>query len=139
MLHERAATHRRLAAAGASGFLTRSGSDEKPELRWTRYADGSSTALSTDSNYRVDNIGSDVVAIGDEGAPAARKQIGGGWNTYSHLVGIGDGNKDGRPDLYVSGPADSSYFYAGTGDRLAPFATRTPTEVLLGGTYPHIL
>lgn len=55
-------------------------------------------------------------------------------------MGIGDGNKDGHPDLYGYGPANTSYFHAGTGDYGAPFATRTPSDALLGGgvTYDSV-
>ncbi|MFF8276851.1 FG-GAP-like repeat-containing protein [Streptomyces lateritius] len=57
----------RIAAAGPGGFLT-AGSREKPELRWTRYADGTSTVLSTSSNSN-DGSASDVVVTGDASAP----------------------------------------------------------------------
>ncbi|MFI7876034.1 hypothetical protein [Streptomyces salinarius] len=35
-----------------------------------------------------------------DGHFAPRSRIGGGWNTHTHLVNIGDANLDDRPDLY---------------------------------------
>ncbi|MEW5354881.1 VCBS repeat-containing protein [Streptomyces sp. 16-176A] len=63
-----------------------------------------------------------------DGAFAARTRIGGGWNAYSHLVGIGDANRDGRADLLAYDVAHNrAYFYSGTGDWRAPFASRLPS------------
>ncbi|MBT2440833.1 VCBS repeat-containing protein [Streptomyces sp. ISL-36] len=56
-----------IVGAGSAGFLTR-GTREKPELRWTRYADGTSTVLSTTGNA-ADGSASDVVVTGDASAP----------------------------------------------------------------------
>ncbi|MEV7130171.1 VCBS repeat-containing protein [Streptomyces sp. NPDC093260] len=62
------------------------------------------------------------------GTFASRTRIGGGWNAYSHLVGIGDGNRDGRADLLAYDVRNNrAYFYSGTGNWRAPFATRTPS------------
>ncbi|WP_406061066.1 VCBS repeat-containing protein [Streptomyces sp. NBC_01077] len=74
-----------------------------------------------------------------DGTFAARTGIGAGWNQYSHLVGVGDATMDGRTDLYVYGPDNTSYVYSGTGSWRAPFATRVPSDVLLGGSgYNHV-
>ncbi|MFB6531358.1 FG-GAP repeat domain-containing protein [Streptomyces sp. NPDC056399] len=56
-----------------------------------------------------------------DGTFAQRIKVGGGWNEYSHIVGTGDANKDGRPDLYAThGPNRTAYFYAGTGNWRTP-------------------
>ncbi|WP_411107999.1 FG-GAP repeat domain-containing protein [Streptomyces sp. c-19] len=65
-----------------------------------------------------------------DGTFAARTPIGAGWGPYTDIVGIGDGNKDGKPDLYARGAGNTSYFYAGTGDWKYPFAARKASPVL---------
>ncbi|MFE1499953.1 FG-GAP repeat domain-containing protein [Streptomyces albidoflavus] len=76
-----------------------------------------------------------------DGTFAPRTRIGGGWGAYTDTVGIGDGDKDGRPDLYAYGPGGAAYFYPGTGDYKAPFGSRVSSGALLGdgvsynGTY----
>ncbi|WP_435060030.1 FG-GAP repeat domain-containing protein [Streptomyces sp. bgisy060] len=55
-----------------------------------------------------------------DGTYAPRVRIGGGWGVFTHLVGIGDADRDGRADLYAVG-ASGARFYAGTGDTAAPF------------------
>ncbi|MFD0429683.1 FG-GAP-like repeat-containing protein [Streptomyces zhihengii] len=71
-----------------------------------------------------------------DGTFAARTRIGAGWNTYGDLVGVGDANGDGRPDLLAlkhgEHTGSGSYFYAGTGDRLAPFRAAKANDVLRG-------
>ncbi|MEU2119408.1 VCBS repeat-containing protein [Streptomyces sp. NPDC016459] len=68
-------------------------------------------------------------ATGSTTAPfAPRTKIGGGWQVYADLVGIGDGNKDGRPDLYARTTAGAAYFYPGTGDYSVPFGPRSATQ-----------
>ncbi|MET9106040.1 VCBS repeat-containing protein [Streptomyces zhihengii] len=71
-----------------------------------------------------------------DGTFAARTRIGAGWNTYGDLVGVGDANGDGRPDLLALKQGEhtgsGSYFYAGTGDRLAPFRAAKANDVLRG-------
>ncbi|MFF0462919.1 FG-GAP repeat domain-containing protein [Streptomyces mexicanus] len=63
-----------------------------------------------------------------DGTFASRTKIGSGWNAYSHLVGIGDGNRDGRADLFAYDKTHNlTYFYSGTGNWSAPFATRKPS------------
>ncbi|MBT2455532.1 VCBS repeat-containing protein [Streptomyces sp. ISL-86] len=58
-----------------------------------------------------------------DGTFASRVKIGGGWNAYTHLVAIGDANRDGRPDL-LGYSADKLYVYHSTGDWRAPFRSR---------------
>ncbi|MFF6898298.1 FG-GAP repeat domain-containing protein [Streptomyces hydrogenans] len=59
-----------------------------------------------------------------DGTFAPRTRIGGGWQGYDDLIGGGDVDRDGRPDLYV---ADVAYgnlspgFYRGTGAWQTPF------------------
>lgn len=55
-----------------------------------------------------------------DGTFTTRVRVGGGWGAYTHLVGIGDGNRDGRADLRASAPDGASYFYQGTGNALWP-------------------
>ncbi|KAF2778660.1 VCBS repeat-containing protein [Streptomyces sp. OM5714] len=68
-----------------------------------------------------------------DGTFAPRTRIGGGWNAYQHLVGIGDADHDGHPDLYAYGP-EYTYYYPGTGNWRAPFGSRKGDTVL--NTYP---
>nr|WP_256961785.1 VCBS repeat-containing protein [Streptomyces sp. NRRL B-24572] len=64
-------------------------------------------------------------ATGNRTAPfSARVRLGSGWNTYDQLVGIGDNNGDGWADLLARGSDGTLWFYAGTGDKATPFATR---------------
>ncbi|MFJ7961777.1 FG-GAP repeat domain-containing protein, partial [Streptomyces sp. NPDC096319] len=66
------------------------------------------------------------LATGDLTKPlGARIAVGGGWNAYDQLVGLGDGNGDGKADLYARDTAGTLWFYAGTGDTTKPFAVRT--------------
>ncbi|MGW0548110.1 hypothetical protein [Streptomyces altiplanensis] len=62
--------------------------------------------------------------------------MGGDWNTYTHLVGGGDANRDGRPDLYADNAANSHGVYPskGTGDRRVPFRSREQVGVYFAGT-----
>ncbi|MET9932007.1 MULTISPECIES: VCBS repeat-containing protein [unclassified Streptomyces] len=64
-------------------------------------------------------------ATGNRTAPfSARVKLGGGWNAYDQLLGIGDNNGDGWADLLARDPAGTLWFYAGKGDKKAPFAAR---------------
>ncbi|MEU4277746.1 FG-GAP repeat domain-containing protein [Streptomyces tanashiensis] len=64
-------------------------------------------------------------ATGDRTAPfASRVRLGGGWNVYDHLFGIGDNNGDGWADLLARDTAGTLWLYAGTGDKSTPFAAR---------------
>ncbi|MEU0596724.1 VCBS repeat-containing protein [Streptomyces sp. NPDC006393] len=61
------------------------------------------------------------------GTFAPRTRIGGGWNTYKHLLGFGDADFDGRADLYGMGVrygSEDPYFYPSTGLWQGPFADR---------------
>ncbi|MER7955540.1 FG-GAP-like repeat-containing protein [Streptomyces sp. NPDC096030] len=62
---------------------------------------------------------------------AARVRIGGGWQAYSQLVGAGDVDSDGRPDLIAYG-AGGTYVYRSTGSATTPFAPRTSTDLYAG-------
>ncbi|MFF9914457.1 FG-GAP repeat domain-containing protein [Streptomyces sp. NPDC013457] len=64
-------------------------------------------------------------ATGNRNAPfSARVLLGGGWNIYDQLLGIGDNNGDGWADLIGRDTAGTLWFYAGRGDKSAPFAAR---------------
>ncbi|MFE5742206.1 FG-GAP repeat domain-containing protein [Streptomyces celluloflavus] len=54
----------------------------------------------------------------------SRVKIGGGWQVYDQIVGVNDANGDGYGDLYARTPAGDLYFYAGTGNAVAPFKPR---------------
>ncbi|MFJ2739329.1 FG-GAP-like repeat-containing protein [Streptomyces sp. NPDC087440] len=53
------------------------------------------------------------------------KRVGGGWNEYNALTGIGDANGDKKYDLVARNAAGALYFYEGTGNQGAPFKART--------------
>ncbi|MFG2557591.1 FG-GAP repeat domain-containing protein [Streptomyces sp. NPDC048496] len=61
---------------------------------------------------------------------SARVRIGGGWGVFSHLVGAGDVDSDGRPDLIAYG-AGGTYVYRSTGSTTAPFS-RQSTSLYAG-------
>ncbi|MEV4681916.1 VCBS repeat-containing protein [Streptomyces kurssanovii] len=63
-----------------------------------------------------------------DGTFSGRVKIGGGWNTYKHLVGVGDANRDGRPDLFAYG-STGTYLYKGTGSSTTPFRSREATSL----------
>ncbi|WP_257584530.1 VCBS repeat-containing protein [Streptomyces sp. TLI_146] len=63
---------------------------------------------------------------GNPSAPfASRTRIGGGWNTYTTIVGGTDLTGDGRPDLVARDRNGVLWLYQGTGRASAPFADRT--------------
>ncbi|MEU3605739.1 VCBS repeat-containing protein [Streptomyces sp. NPDC035033] len=65
------------------------------------------------------------LATGDLAKPlGARVLVGSGWGAYDQLVGLGDGNGDGRADLYARDTAGTLWFYSGTGVTSSPFASR---------------
>ncbi|MHA4777065.1 FG-GAP repeat domain-containing protein [Streptomyces sp. MSC1_001] len=65
-----------------------------------------------------------------DGTFAPRTRIGGGWNMFGHLVGAGDVDGDGRPDLIGYG-AEGTYLYRATGGWETPF-TRVTTQLYDG-------
>ncbi|GHF95930.1 hypothetical protein GCM10018787_50750 [Streptomyces thermodiastaticus] len=68
----------------------------------------------------------------DEGTFASRTRIGGGWNAYSHLVGFGDGNRDGRPDLFAYDKTHNLTYFCpapATGRPPSPPANPPPPRV----------
>ncbi|MFD6459400.1 FG-GAP repeat domain-containing protein [Streptomyces roseolus] len=80
----------------------------------------------------------DVTGNGYKPTIAARKQIGGGWNTYAQLTGGSDLTGDGRPDLVATDKTGALWFYKGTGNVSAPFATRKKIGTGGWGTYNQI-
>jgi len=53
---------------------------------------------------------------GNATAPfAPRTRVGGGWNTYRSIVGVGDMTGDGRPDLVAVDHDGRLWLYRGTG------------------------
>ncbi|MBM9508996.1 FG-GAP-like repeat-containing protein, partial [Actinacidiphila acididurans] len=55
---------------------------------------------------------------------AARVRVGGGWNMYNLLVGVGDVTGDGRPDLLARDTGGVLWLYRGTGTSPGVFAAR---------------
>ncbi|MFD7337329.1 FG-GAP repeat domain-containing protein [Streptomyces violascens] len=54
-----------------------------------------------------------------------RVKLGGGWNTYNKLVGLGDLDNDGKADLIGRDTSGGLWFYPGTGTTNgAPFKDR---------------
>ncbi|MFG1812026.1 FG-GAP repeat domain-containing protein [Streptomyces sp. NPDC049040] len=67
---------------------------------------------------------------GNAAAPYAnRVRIGGGWQGYTSIVGIGDMTGKGHQDLVARDTAGKFWYYRGTRNPAAPYATRT----LVGG------
>ncbi|MEU3600191.1 VCBS repeat-containing protein [Streptomyces sp. NPDC006798] len=53
-----------------------------------------------------------------------RVRVGGGWNTFNNLVGIGDLDADGTNDMIARGNDGTLWRYSGTGNATAPFKPR---------------
>ncbi|WP_328970074.1 FG-GAP repeat domain-containing protein [Streptomyces sp. NBC_00239] len=51
-------------------------------------------------------------------------KVGGGWQAFDQLVGMGDTNGDGKADLLVRTSGGDVYTYPGTGVLRTPFGTR---------------
>ncbi|MFE0426838.1 FG-GAP repeat domain-containing protein, partial [Streptomyces sp. NPDC058953] len=51
----------------------------------------------------------------------ARVKVGGGWNAFNYLVGVGDLDMDGRSDLIARDKAGALFRYSGTGTASKPF------------------
>ncbi|MEU4352088.1 VCBS repeat-containing protein [Streptomyces sp. NPDC023838] len=63
---------------------------------------------------------------GSASAPfAPRARVGGGWNTYTALIGGADLTGDGRPDLLARDHDGVLWLYRGTGDASSPLAPRS--------------
>ncbi|MFE0427559.1 FG-GAP repeat domain-containing protein [Streptomyces sp. NPDC058953] len=50
-----------------------------------------------------------------------RVKIGGGWNTFNYLAGVGDLDNDGKSDLIARDKAGALFRYSGTGTTAKPF------------------
>lgn len=64
---------------------------------------------------------------------APRTRVGGGWNTYTQLIGLGDSNMDGKPDLLAIDQNGTGWRYRGTGNAQPPFATREGSQIIYPG------
>ncbi|MEU2544820.1 N-acetylmuramoyl-L-alanine amidase [Streptomyces roseolus] len=53
-----------------------------------------------------------------------RVQVGGGWQAYNLMVGPGDLNKDGKPDLIARDASGVLWFYRNTGGYPNPYAPK---------------
>ncbi|MFE5940505.1 FG-GAP repeat domain-containing protein [Streptomyces sp. NPDC056470] len=80
----------------------------------------------------------DVTGNGYGAKIAARRQVGGGWNTYTQMSGGGDLTGDGRPDLVAVDKAGALWLYKGTGNVAAPFAARKKIGTGGWGIYNQI-
>ncbi|MFF5938698.1 FG-GAP repeat domain-containing protein [Streptomyces sp. NPDC012508] len=80
----------------------------------------------------------DVTGNGYGASFAARKSIGGGWNTYTQITGGSDLNGDGRLDLVATDKAGALWLYKNTGDVSVPFAKRQKIGNSGWGTYNQI-
>ncbi|MFE2011417.1 FG-GAP repeat domain-containing protein [Streptomyces sp. NPDC059491] len=73
-----------------------------------------------------------------DGTIAPRIRVGAGWQGFGHVVGLGDADRDGRPDLYAaaSGTYAHAGLYRGTGDWKRPL--RSPVVVAGYVTLPDV-
>ncbi|MFI8366316.1 N-acetylmuramoyl-L-alanine amidase [Streptomyces sp. NPDC085466] len=125
-------------AAGVLWQYQGSGSATAPFL--TRYRVGPGwqeyDTITPMTTLKADGTG-DVVARGKDGVlwyykgtgnPSApfktRLKVGGGWNVYDKLLGVGDMNADGRADLIARDKTGVLWLYKNTGASPNPFATR---------------
>ncbi|MBP2587135.1 hypothetical protein J3A78_007613 [Streptomyces sp. PvR006] len=60
--------------------------------------------------------------------PSPLPRYSSGWGAYTHLVGMGDVDRDGRNDLFAYGKS-GSFVYRGTGAAEAPFGPRESSSV----------
>ncbi|TXS48225.1 FG-GAP repeat domain-containing protein [Streptomyces sp. t39] len=80
----------------------------------------------------------DVTGNGYAAKFAARKSLGGGWNTYTQITGGSDLNGDGRFDLIAADKAGVLWLHPGTGNLGAPFAKRQKIGTGGWGVYNQI-
>ncbi|MFC9732005.1 N-acetylmuramoyl-L-alanine amidase [Streptomyces roseolus] len=84
-------------------------------------ADGTGDAVARDK----DGVLWYYQGSGNPNAPfKARLRVGGGWQVYNKLLGVGDMNADGRPDLIARDASGVLWLYKNTGASPNPFATR---------------
>ncbi|MGW6418167.1 FG-GAP repeat domain-containing protein [Streptomyces sp. NPDC055055] len=66
------------------------------------------------------------LSTGNTAAPfGGRTKVGGGWQVYDQLIGLGDHDGDGRGDLVARTPAGELKYYGSTGDAAKPFKPAT--------------
>ncbi|MFG1805675.1 FG-GAP repeat domain-containing protein [Streptomyces sp. NPDC049040] len=70
---------------------------------------------------------------GDGQNLSAPQLVGGGWNTYTAIVGSGDFSGDGRADIVARDGSGAMWLYKGTGNAAKPFATRIKVGTGWGG------
>ncbi|MGW4518671.1 N-acetylmuramoyl-L-alanine amidase [Streptomyces sp. NPDC004393] len=84
-------------------------------------ADGKPDLLARDSSgnlYVYPGTGSTTSPFGP------RTKVGSGWGGYT-LVGPGDVNGDGKPDLVARDSSGNVYLYPGTGSTTSPYGSRS--------------
>ncbi|MDX2291540.1 MULTISPECIES: N-acetylmuramoyl-L-alanine amidase [Streptomyces] len=136
-----AANRNNIIARDASGVLWQyqgTGSGTAPFLAKYRVGPGWQVynTITPMTTLKADGTG-DVVArdkdgvlwyykgTGNPSVPfTTRLKVGGGWNVYNKLLGVGDMNADGRPDLVARDTAGVLWLYTNTGASPNPFATR---------------
>ncbi|MEU7199508.1 VCBS repeat-containing protein [Streptomyces sp. NPDC045470] len=138
-----------IVSAGTTGFLS---VDPKNTLRWTRYADGTTTEVGQDSGQYTQGIAhgsaSDVVAVGDDTTISASRKItlrdmGSGSSTlvdlgtygytYEGTVGpwvIAVKNLEGRQEAHVLGLVDDKL----TDRKIAGLPEKTRKFTAVAGT-----
>ncbi|WP_030193850.1 VCBS repeat-containing protein [Streptomyces sp. NRRL S-87] len=116
------------------------------------YLTGSGATEATDFTIHHDTLETvrDIIAVGNVGGssrpelltlsfdgrlslhPTTTKGAGAptwsgyGWQVYNRVIGAGDLNRDGHPDLLARTPSGDMYLYKGTGKLTGqPFAPRT--------------
>ncbi|WP_306312516.1 N-acetylmuramoyl-L-alanine amidase [Streptomyces hydrogenans] len=125
-------------AAGVLWFYKGSGDPLKPFAPksqvgggWQTYNEIVSTGDVT-GDGKPDLLGRDKTGVlwfykgsGDPLKPfAQRVQVGGGWQAYNLMVGPGDLNKDGKPDLIARDASGVLWFYRNTGGYPNPYAPK---------------